>query len=155
MRRALPLRPMSRSDAAGRRSARRALARAALLLAVALVAPPPAAAQQTAPTGTRLDFRDAPLGDVIRSLAAAMGLTAITSEVPTDARITFSTATPVPVSELAALLEGILESRGLVAVVRGSVAQIYPSDKAPRTGQVRTGLDRFQNQTGVPTITSR
>ena len=98
-------------------------------------------AQQGAAAGTRLDFRDAPLGDVIRSLAAAMGLTAVTSEVPSDARITFSTPSPVPPGELGALLEGILESKGLVAVVRGSVAQVYPADKAPKTGQVRTGLD--------------
>lgn len=114
----------------------------ALLLATALLAPPAVAAQERAATlATRLDFRDAPLADVIRSLAAAMGVTAVTSEVPADARITFSTAAPVAAAEIPALLEGILESRGLVAVLRGSVAQIYPADKAPRTGQVRTGLD--------------
>src|SRR5690606_17912404 len=27
------------------------------------------------------------------------------------------------------------------AVLRGSVAQVYPADKAPKTGQVRTGAD--------------
>ena len=114
----------------------------ALLLATALLAPPAVAAQERAATlATRLDFRDAPLADVIRSLAAAMGVTAVTSEVPADARITFSTAAAVAAAEIPALLEGILESRGLVAVLRGSVAQIYPADKAPRTGQVRTGLD--------------
>lgn len=118
-----------------------ALAASALLLTAIAGAPASLAAQQAPAAGTRLDFRDAPLADVIRSLAAAMGLTAVTSEVPADARLSFSTATPVPAAELPALLEGILESKGLVAVVRGSVAQIYPSDKAPKTGIVRTGLD--------------
>jgi general secretion pathway protein D len=113
----------------------------ALLLA-SVVPPAPAWGQERpAPTGTRLDFRDAPLAEVIRSLAAAMGLTAVTSEVPADARISFSTAAPVSAAELPALLEGILESRGLVAVLRGSVAQVYAADKAPRTGQVRSGFD--------------
>lgn len=114
----------------------------ALLLATLVVAPGAAAAQERAPSSaTRLDFRDAPLADVIRSLAAAMGVTAVTSEVPADARITFSTVAPVAAADLPALLEGILESRGLVAVLRGSVAQVYPADKAPKTGQVRTGAD--------------
>jgi general secretion pathway protein D len=114
---------------------------AALLLAGAAGSSPAVAQERPTPTGTRLDFRDAPLAEVIRSLAAAMGLTAVTSEVPTDARISFTTAAPVTAAELPALLEGILESRGLVAVLRGSVAQVYASDKAPRTGQVRSGFD--------------
>jgi len=142
VRRALHLRPMPAPTLTPRARARAgALLRAALLLAVVLTPARALVAQRATAAGTRLDFRDAPLGDVIRSLAAAMGLTAITSDVPADARITFASAAPVPVSELASMLEGILESKGLVAVVRGSVAQIYPSDKAPRTGQVRTGLD--------------
>ncbi|MEP7380762.1 MAG: secretin N-terminal domain-containing protein [Gemmatimonadota bacterium] len=111
-------------------------------VAIALVAAPSLSAQaRPASVGTRFDFRDAPLADVIRTLAAAIGLTAVTSEVPTDARVTFSTAAPVSAAEIPALLEGMLESRGLVAVVRGSVAQIYPSDKAPKTGEVRAGFD--------------
>lgn len=110
-------------------------------LAMLRIAQPVAAQERVAATGTRLDFRDAPLAEVIRSLAAALGLTAVTSEVPADARISFSTAAPVALAELPALLEGILESKGLVAVVHGSVAQIYPSDKAPKTGQVRSGFD--------------
>lgn len=112
-----------------------------LLAASPLSAPPLGAQERPVAIGTRLDFRDAPLAEVIRSLASAMGLTAVTSEVPADARLTFSSTAPVAAAELAALLEGILESRGLVAVLRGSVAQIYPSDKAPKTGQVRSGFD--------------
>lgn len=122
---------------------RRTLLLAVLVLAPVLLAAQERAApatQERAATATRLDFRDAPLDEVIRSLASAMGVTAVTSEVPADARITFSTAAPVAAVDLPALLEGLLESKGLVAVLRGSVAQVYPADKAPRTGQVRTGL---------------
>jgi general secretion pathway protein D len=114
-----------------------------MLLAPSPQATPSLGAQERpAPTGTRLDFRDAPLADVIRSLASAMGLTAVTSAVPAEARLTFSSAAPVATDELAGLLEGILESNGLVAVVRGSVAQVYPSDKAPK----RTGAQRLTSR---------
>ncbi len=141
MRRALFVRPIPTRRMLMRTVLPRALAATALLLTATAGVPSSLIAQQAPAAGTRLDFRDAPLAEVIRSLAAAMGLTAVTSEVPADARISFSTATPVPAAELPALLEGILESKGLVAVVRGSVVQIYPSDKAPKTGIVRTGLD--------------
>lgn len=141
MRRALLVHPTPPLRRLVRAVLPRALAATALLLTVNAAASASLAAQQAPAAGTRLDFRDAPLAEVIRSLAAAMGLTAVTSEVPADARLSFSTATPVQTAELPALLEGILESKGLVAVVRGSVAQIYPSDKAPKTGIVRTGLD--------------
>lgn len=141
MRRAVFVRPIPTLRLLMRAVLPRALAATALLLTATAGVPTLLRAQQASAAGTRLDFRDAPLAEVIRSLAAAMGLTAVTSEVPADARISFSTATPVSTAELPALLEGILESKGLVAVVRGSVAQIYPSDKAPKTGIVRTGLD--------------
>lgn len=141
MRRALFVRPIPTRRLLMRAWLPRALAATTLLLTAVAGVAPSLPAQQATAAGTRLDFRDAPLAEVIRSLAAAMGLTAVTSDVPADARISFSTATPVPTAELPALLEGILESKGLVAVVRGSVAQIYPSDKAPKTGIVRMGLD--------------
>jgi general secretion pathway protein D len=111
------------------------------VLSLATAAPRPLESQERAPAATRLDFRDAPLGDAIRAMAAAMGLTAVTSDVPADARLTLSTATPVGATEIAALLEGILEARGLVAVVRGGVAQIYSAEQAPKAGTVRTGFD--------------
>lgn len=124
-----------------RSPARRALALALALAAWATLAPPPLAAQERVPAPMRLDFREAPLGDAIRAMAAAMGLTAVTGDVPADARLTLSTPGPVGAPEIAALLEGILEARGLVAVVRGSVAQVYAADQAPRAGTVRTGFD--------------
>jgi general secretion pathway protein D len=90
--------------------------------------------------GTRLDFRDAPLADVVRSLAAAIGLSAIMTD-SADKRVSFSTAVPVTTREIPGILESILEANGLVLVQQGAVAQIYPADKAPRTGQVRFGMD--------------
>ena len=89
--------------------------------------------------GTRMDFRDAPLADVVRSLAAAIGLSAIVSDSAT-ARISFSTAGPVSAAEIPGILESILETHGLVMVQQGKVAQVYVASQAPRTGQVGFGL---------------
>ncbi len=132
------MRPPIRSPLA---AARLALGLLLALVAGATLAPTPLPAQERVPAATRLDFRDAPLGDAIRAMAAAMGLTAVTSDVPADARLTLSTPAPVGAPEIAALLEGILEARGLVAVVRGGVAQVYAAEQAPKAGTVRTGFD--------------
>ncbi|MGQ0766878.1 MAG: secretin N-terminal domain-containing protein [Gemmatimonadota bacterium] len=96
-------------------------------------------AQQTG-GGTRLDFRDAPLGDVVRSLAAAIGLSAVITD-SADKRISFSTAGPVSMSDLPAILETILESNGLVLVQQGRIAQVFSQARAPKTGMVRFGVD--------------
>ncbi|AHG91941.1 type II and III secretion system protein [Gemmatirosa kalamazoonensis] len=121
-------------------------ARRLLVLAVALAAhapsPTPLGAQQpvrpAAPV--RVNFVGAPLADVIRSLASTLGLTVILSEVP-DRRVTFSTPGPVRPDDVAAILESILESNGLVLVQRGGVAQVTPADKAPAVGVLGTGFD--------------
>ncbi|MEO7964827.1 MAG: secretin N-terminal domain-containing protein [Gemmatimonadaceae bacterium] len=89
--------------------------------------------------GVRLDFRDAPLAEVIRSIAGMMGLSVV-ADVPADKRISFSSPTPVAQAQLGAVLEGILETNGLVLVQRGSIAQVFPADKAPKTGQVGFGI---------------
>ena len=107
------------------------LGRLALLLAV--VGVPRAGAQ-----GTRLDFRDAPLADVIRSLASTMGLSAMVGDSAT-ARVTFSTAAPVTAAELPGILESILEAHGLVMLQDGNVLKIYQAGSAPRTGRVGFG----------------
>ena len=89
--------------------------------------------------GTRLDFRDAPLAEVVRSLASAIGLSAIISD-SINARVSFSTAGAVTTAELPGILESILETYGLVLVQQGKVAQIYAAALAPKTGQVGFGL---------------
>ncbi len=91
-----------------------------------------AAAAQVRPTqpGTALNFVDARLSDVIRSLALSLGLNVVLTDVP-DKRITFTTAAAVERSDVNAILESILESNGLVLIQKGAVAQVLPVDKAP------------------------
>ncbi len=100
--------------------------------AAALALASPAAAQ------TRLDFRDAPLADVVRSLAATLGLSAIVGD-SADARVSFSTAGTVGADELPGILESILETHGLVMLQEGKVLKVYPAGSAPKTGRVGYG----------------
>ena len=116
---------------------RRIAASLALLFATAatLLAQQP----QTLP-GMRLDFRNAPLADVIRAVAQAMGVNVALGDVP-DRRITFTTGSPVSLRDLPGVLESILETNGLVLVQQGNVAQVFAAEKAPATGQVRFGWE--------------
>jgi general secretion pathway protein D len=98
--------------------------------------PAVAAAQQT----IRINYVNAELADVIRSLAVVMGVNVVLADVPSR-RITFQTAEPVPASQAGAVLEGILEAQGLVLVQTGPVAQVMPEDKRPSTGPIHMGKD--------------
>lgn len=89
-----------------------------------------AAQARPASPGTALNFVDARLSDVIRSLALSIGLNVVLTDVP-DKRITFTTAAPVERADINAVLESILESNGLVLIQKGVVAQILPVEKAP------------------------
>jgi general secretion pathway protein D len=110
-----------------------------LLLPVLLVIPlaAPVRAQERA---TRLNYVNAPLTDVIRSLAVALGQNVVLSDVP-EARVTFSTPSPVARQDLGQVLESILESYGLVLVQSGPLARVVRADKAPATGPIRYGKD--------------
>lgn len=101
---------------------------------------PAAPASASAPTtqGSTLDFANARLVDVIRTMASMLGRTVVTSDVP-DVRVTFSTAVPVKPSDLEGIFESLLESHDLMLVPKGNVAQVMPMDKAPATGVLRTG----------------
>jgi general secretion pathway protein D len=90
--------------------------------------------------GPRLDFQDARLVDVIRSIAALAGLNVVLADIP-DKRITFSTTAPAAATDLPRLLESVLEANGLVLIQQGTVAQIYPLGTALPTGQIRYGTD--------------
>lgn len=100
----------------------------------------------TAPLGAQvgrpvsLNFENARVTDVVRSVATMLGLNVVFTDVP-DRRISFSTAAPVRPDEVAGVLESILEANNLVLVQKGAVAQVLPADKAPATGQVRVGTD--------------
>jgi general secretion pathway protein D len=114
----------------------RALTFVALLLTVAA----PAAAQlpNGAPPTVRINFVNADLSDVIRSLAVALGVNIVLTDVP-PRRITFQTPQPVPASEAGAVLEGILASQGFVLVQNGPVTEVLPDDKRPTTGTLQVG----------------
>ena len=111
-----------------------------------LAAPVVAHAQRSAatstspPKGTTLDFANARLADVIRTLASMLNRTVVVSDIP-DARVTFSTASSLKPGDLEAILESLLESHGLMLVNKGNVSQVLPSEKAPATGTLRTGFD--------------
>jgi general secretion pathway protein D len=109
------------------------------LLAALLVMPmaAPVTAQERA---TQLNYVNAPLTDVIRSLAVALGQNVVLSDVP-DARVTFSTPSPVARQDLGQVLESILESHGLVLVQSGPLARVVRADKAPATGPIRYGKE--------------
>jgi general secretion pathway protein D len=121
------------TDSGGRAMRRHAVT---LFLAGRLVLAAGAAAQQGAPT--QLNYVNAPLTDVIRSLAAALGQNVVLSDVP-DTRVTFSTPAPVARQDLGQVLESLLESHGLVLVQSGPIARIVPADKAPATGPIHYG----------------
>jgi general secretion pathway protein D len=109
----------------------------AVLFLQAVPAPPLLGAQERA---TQLNYVNAPLTDVIRSLAVALGQNVVLSDVP-DARVTFSTPIPVARQDLGQVLESILESHGLVLVQSGPLARVVRADKAPATGPIRYGKE--------------
>ena len=88
---------------------------------------------------TTLDFANARLADVIRTLATMLGRTVLMSEIP-DVRVTFATPAPLNAAELERILESLLESHELMLVPNGTVAQVLPTSKAPATGSLRTGF---------------
>ena len=110
--------------------------RSFLLLGGVLAAPLGAQPQPGRPVS--LNFENARITDVVRSVAASLGLNVVFTDVP-DRRISFSTTAPVRQEEVGGVLESILEANNLVLVQKGAVAQVVPSDKAPATGQVRVG----------------
>jgi general secretion pathway protein D len=105
-----------------------------LLAATALSGPSSALAQ-----GTRLNYVNADIRDVIRSLGTVLGVNILLSEEVPAERVTYTTAQPVSPSEVGAVLEAILESEGLVLVQRGPVAEVMSVERAPATGPIHIG----------------
>jgi general secretion pathway protein D len=96
--------------------------------------------------GTRLNYVNADIRDVIRSISAVLGINVLIAEDVSSERVTYSTSDPVPVRELGSVLEAILESENLVLVRKGPVAQVLPSERAPATGPVSFGRELPQPQ---------
>jgi len=115
------------------------IAARALALAVLLVARP-SHAQDPQLRQSRMDFVNAPLADVLRSVAAGIGLSVVVTDVPSDKRASFSSAGAIGREELIAVLESLLDGNGLVMIQRGTVAQIVPAEKAPPPGEVGVGF---------------
>src|SRR3989442_8390845 len=76
--------------------------------------PAPASSVQT----TRINYVNADLGDVIRSLAAVLGLHVVLTDIPIR-QITLLTPQPLPPPPVGALLLAILQRQGHVLVRTG------------------------------------
>ena len=111
-----------------------------LLCSALLLASPPQRAAAQQPQTIRINYVNADLGDVIRSLAVVLGVNVVLTNVP-NRRITFQTPEPVPAPQVGGVLEAILESQGLVLVQTGPVAQVLPEERRPTTGPVGVGKE--------------
>jgi general secretion pathway protein D len=89
--------------------------------------------------GTRLNYVNADIRDVIRSLGTVLGVNILLSEEVPAERVTYTTAQPVSPTQVGAVLEAILESEGLVLVQRGPVAEVMTIERAPATGPIHIG----------------
>jgi general secretion pathway protein D len=107
-----------------------------LVLVVSAAGHPSAAGGQQA---TTLNYVNADIRGVIRSLSTMLGINVLISDAVPDARVTYSTAGPVAYGDIGPVLETILEAEGLVLVARGPVAQVLPAEAAPVTGPVHSG----------------
>lgn len=116
------------------------IALAASFLASAGMAAQAVPAPAPASRGTTLDFSNARLADVIRTLGTMLRRTLVLSDIP-DTRVTFATASTLRESDVESILESLLEANGLMLVPNGAVAQVLPTEKAPATGALRTGFD--------------
>lgn len=111
-----------------------------LALAAATVATIAGGQQPVPPPPARLNYVNADLRDVIRSLADLLGMNVVLTNVPAT-RVTFTTTTPVPTAQLGAVLESILESNGLVLVTEGPLARVMPVAQRPATVAIRVGAE--------------
>lgn len=111
-----------------------------LVVFMLLLLPGVATGQRSEPV--RINFVNAELRDVVRTLAGVLGITVVLADVPAT-RITFSTPNPVPSNEVGAVLDAILESQGLVLVESGPVSQVVrmTADRKPTGGPIRFGKE--------------
>ncbi len=109
-----------------------------LVVAAPIVAQNSAAAAMSA--NGSLEFANAKLSDVLRTLATMLNRTVVLNDVP-DVRVTFSTAAPVKAGDIESIMESLLESHGLMLISKGAVSQVVGADKAPATGVLRSGFD--------------
>lgn len=89
--------------------------------------------------GMQLNYANADVRDVIRSLSTILGINVLIAEDVPSKRVTYTTPAEIPIDQLGSVLEAILESENLVLVRRGPVAQVVTLDRAPATGPVGFG----------------
>lgn len=100
--------------------------------------PPPAPA---ADVGIRLNFRDAPLGDVLEYLSEAAGFV-ILQDVAPQGEVTVVSHQPLSADEAADLVISILHEKGYGAVRNNRILKVVPLSEAHRQYlPVRTGAD--------------
>ncbi len=127
------------------------LGRAICALVGATLLPPLAVRPVVAQEGMRLNYVNADIRDVIRSLAAILGVNVLVTETLPATRVTYTTAAPVPFDQLGAVFEAILESQRLVLVPKGPVAEVMAADSAPATGPIGFGKEMAQPPLGLVT----
>lgn len=115
----------------------RQLAATGIAVLLAVAAPGPTAAQG----GMQLNYANADVRDVVRSISAVLGINVLIAEDIPARRVSYATPQPVPLDELGTVLEAILESQRLVLVQQGPVAQVLPVERAPATGPVSRGKE--------------
>lgn len=125
----------------GERAARRSRLVVSCLIGAFVLALPTKAMHAQEPQGVSLNYVNADVRDVIRSLSTVLGINVLLAEDVPAKRVTYSMPASVQVSELGSVLEAILESEGLVLVPKGPVAQVVPSERAPATGPVSIGKE--------------
>ncbi len=104
-------------------------------------APDGPAEPQDADSGVLLNFREAPLREVLDHLSEVGGLV-IVEEVPAEGRVTVVSRQPLNVEEAVSLLNTVLVEQGYAAVRRGRVLKIVTLAEAKQMDvPVRSGSD--------------
>ena len=81
--------------------------------------------------GITLNFQDAPLMDLVKFVADAMGLPVI-AETEITGRVSVYNARPVDLQQTLAICNSVLKARGLVAFRSGNVLKVVPLSDAKR-----------------------
>ncbi len=93
------------------------------------------------PEGIRLNFKEAPLSEVLNYLSEAAGFV-IVQESPVTGNISVMSARPVNADEAVDLLNAVLLEKGFVAIRSGRILKIVSRKSAPKRDiPVKTGSD--------------
>jgi general secretion pathway protein D len=103
--------------------------------------PPLSQQSNSNPKGILLNFKDAPLADVLSYLSEAAGFVVI-QEVPVSGAITVVSRQPLNADEAVDLLNAVLSEKGYLALRSGRILKIISRRNAPKRDiPVETGSD--------------